>query len=104
MEAGSYARTAYHAYGGVTNWKNYKGDPMPLYDELPPKIQEAWVAFGSRVSTGGTVEQGYEAYGNVVEWKNFEGKPIPKFNEPPMTETITNAWRAAAKSLDGMLA
>ena len=76
---------------------------MPKFDALPPKIQEAWVAFASRVSVGGTVEEGYAEYGNVVAWKNFEGTPIPKFGEPPMTEAITNAWKAAAKALEGVL-
>jgi len=91
----SLARKGYHAYGGITDHKNYKGDPMPKFDELPPKIQAAWTAFAARVQKAGTVEEGYGAYGDVVEWKNFEGKPIPKFNEPPMTEKIVEAWKAA---------
>ena len=36
------AKSAYHAYGGVTDHKNYQGLPMPEWDALPPKIQEAW--------------------------------------------------------------
>ena len=38
------AREAYHRYGSVTDFKNFRGDPMPAWDALPPKIQEAWVA------------------------------------------------------------
>lgn len=97
------ARKGYHAYGGITEHKNYKGDPMPKFDELPPKIQAAWTAFAARVHKGGTVEEGYEAYGDVVEWKNFEGKPIPKFNEPPMTEKIVEAWKAAHACIRGLI-
>lgn len=104
MVPDSLARTAYHAYGGVTDWKNYQGNPMPKFDELPAKIQEAWVAFSAKVSTGGTVEEGYQAYGDVVGWKNFQGKPMPKFNEAPMTDKIVEAWHAAGKSLEGVLA
>jgi hypothetical protein len=37
------AKAAYHAYGKTTDFKNYQGNPMPAWDDLPPKIQEAWV-------------------------------------------------------------
>ena len=64
----STPKQAYQAYGSVTNWKNYKGDPMPTFEALPLKIQEAWGAFTKRVIEGGTAEEGYSAYGDVVEW------------------------------------
>lgn len=38
----SRARIAYTAYGRVTDFKNFRGEPMPEYDNLPPKIQQAW--------------------------------------------------------------
>ena len=38
------AKKAYNAYGGVTDFKNFQGNPMPKWEELPPKIQEAWQA------------------------------------------------------------
>ena len=31
-------------YGKVVNWKNFKGDPMPKFSDLPDKIKEAWKA------------------------------------------------------------
>lgn len=34
----------YRAYGSVTDFKNYQGNPMPEWRDLPPKIQEAWRA------------------------------------------------------------
>lgn len=43
------ASTAYHAYGGVTDHKNYQGLPMPEWSALPSKIQEAWVAATTHV-------------------------------------------------------
>jgi hypothetical protein len=36
------AQEAYKAYGGVTDWKNYQGLPMPKWEDLTPTIQEAW--------------------------------------------------------------
>jgi len=96
----SNPKQAYQAYGSVTNWKNYRGDPMPVFEALPVKIQEAWGAFTKKVlEGGGSVEEGYSAYGDTVEWKNFEGKPIPRYGQAPMTETIQKAWETAAKFL-----
>lgn len=44
------SKLAYAAYGAVTDFKNYQGLPMPEWDNLPPKIQEAWQAAVSVVS------------------------------------------------------
>ncbi len=37
------ARVAYKAYGQVTDFKNFRGEPMPEFDQLPETIQKAWV-------------------------------------------------------------
>lgn len=36
------AQSAYHAYGRSTEFKNYRGDPMPAWQALPVAIQRAW--------------------------------------------------------------
>jgi hypothetical protein len=36
------ARNAYLAYGAVTGNRNYRGEPMPAWDELGETIQAAW--------------------------------------------------------------
>lgn len=38
------AEIAYRAYGKRTAWKNYQGQPMPDWFELPATIQSAWRA------------------------------------------------------------
>lgn len=38
------ARIAYEAYGKSTGGKNFQGDPMPAWDDLPQPIQDAWDA------------------------------------------------------------
>jgi hypothetical protein len=38
------AQRAYRAYGAVTEFKNYEGKPMPEWEKLPLKIQDAWRA------------------------------------------------------------
>ena len=40
----SRARIAYIAYGRVTGFKNFRGDPMPAFDDLPDQIRQAWEA------------------------------------------------------------
>lgn len=40
----SLARAAYERYTATTDNKNYQGLPCPAYDDLTPKIKEAWEA------------------------------------------------------------
>ena len=42
--AASLGRAAYHRYGQVTDFKNFRGDPMPKWEDLGEKIQQAWIA------------------------------------------------------------
>ena len=37
------AELAYRAYGDFVEWKNYAGEPMPTWADLPLKIHNAWV-------------------------------------------------------------
>lgn len=43
------AKSAYDAYGAVTDHKNYQGLPMPTWEDLPEKIRLAWCAAAKRV-------------------------------------------------------
>ena len=47
----SLARAAYQAYGQVTNFQDFQGNPMPEWDALPRTIREGWVA-ASQVAYG----------------------------------------------------
>ena len=38
------ARSAYRAYAASTGNNNFRGDPMPKFDDLPASIQIAWEA------------------------------------------------------------
>ncbi len=38
------ARETYHAYGQVTGFRNFQGNPMPGWDDLGESIQAAWIA------------------------------------------------------------
>lgn len=35
---------AYTAYGDTVDWKNFQGNPMPSWEQLPDIIQRAWEA------------------------------------------------------------
>lgn len=43
------AASAYRAYAASTGNKNYQGNPMPAFDELPNAIQTAWEAASRQV-------------------------------------------------------
>jgi hypothetical protein len=43
------AKTAYAAYGEATGGKNFRGEPMPAWDDLGTPIQTAWVAAAGAV-------------------------------------------------------
>lgn len=38
------AASAYRAYAASTGNKNFRGEPMPAFDDLPRPIQVAWQA------------------------------------------------------------
>ena len=50
MQDDSLARIAYEAYGQSTDNKNFRGDPMPAWGDLPVTIQQAWVAATTAVA------------------------------------------------------
>jgi hypothetical protein len=45
------AEVAYQAYGSATNHKNFRGDPMPAWDELPDAIKHAWTVAADAILT-----------------------------------------------------
>ncbi len=44
MNIEALARAAYQAYGEVLDFKNYRGDRIPEWEQLPPKMRQAWCA------------------------------------------------------------
>ncbi|MEV0016717.1 hypothetical protein [Streptomyces tendae] len=44
------ACTAYAAYGESTGNRNFRGDPMPRWEDLGEPIQTAWVAAATAVA------------------------------------------------------
>lgn len=51
------ARIAYHAYGEVVDFKNYVGNPMPEFNDLPSVIKQAWWAAAERIYRYPTLEE-----------------------------------------------
>jgi hypothetical protein len=50
LDVDRLARVAYDAYGDVTDHLNYQGLPMPEFDALGDKIQQAWWAAAAKMS------------------------------------------------------
>jgi len=53
------AELAYHAYGDTTDHKNFLGDPMPEWVDLPEKIKDAW--FSAAIAVRASVRAELEA-------------------------------------------
>jgi len=98
------AKAAYREYGYTTGFKNFRGDPMPRWDELPLSIQIAWKAAAQKIAAEASDRRSvlileaarstYLTYAESVGGKNFRGDPLPKWEELP--DTTRNAWKAAA--------
>lgn len=43
------AKVAYAVYGDAVGQKNFRGDPLPEWDELTAPIQNAWAAAADAV-------------------------------------------------------
>lgn len=52
------AASAYRAYAASTGGKNFRGDPMPAFDQLPDAIRTAWEVAARQVGYCLEVEMG----------------------------------------------
>lgn len=57
MTGDDLARIAYAAYGETTDHKNYRGDPMPAFDDFGDTIRAAWCAAAAAVVAETTAAQ-----------------------------------------------
>lgn len=48
--AEALALIAYRAYGQTTDFKNFRGEPMPEWHGLGERIQSAWIAAAASVA------------------------------------------------------
>lgn len=74
-ETGQYA---YEGYANAVNWTNYAGQPMPKWDSLPEKIQDAWREAAHAVFRHGWQEavrepdRGRHANDIPADWKHVD--------------------------------
>lgn len=67
-KAEDLAKDAYHRYGSVTDFKNFRGDPMPAWEDLGERIQQAWIAAATpETSIGNPYPQSYNPASPVIE-------------------------------------
>jgi hypothetical protein len=63
-------RNAYMRYGAVTDFKNFLGNPMPTWSELPEKTRTAWIAavtIPTQASTSNPYPESYNPSSSVIE-------------------------------------
>lgn len=51
------AEVAYQAYGSATGNKNFRGDPMPAWADLPEPIKHAWTVAADAILTSAQTDQ-----------------------------------------------
>lgn len=47
----------YQVYGDMVDFKNFQGNPMPEWEALPPKIQEAWDTVAAHIPDLGLTDR-----------------------------------------------
>ena len=63
------AASAYRAYAANTGNKNFRGEPMPKFEDLPAPIRTAWEAAVRQV--GDILLLGTRAYKNEQSWAGW---------------------------------
>ncbi len=48
MDIHDFAKDLYHAYAESSGWKNFLGNPMPLWKDLPEAIRTHWTAVATK--------------------------------------------------------
>lgn len=43
-------KVAFEAYSGTRNWKDVRGDPIPVWSELKQEIRDAWEVAATAVA------------------------------------------------------
>lgn len=67
-DAMTLGRNAYMRYGAVTDFKNFRGDPMPSWSELPDQIRLAWIAAAVvPAHTSNPYPESYNPLNSVIE-------------------------------------
>ena len=61
------AGEAYHRYGSVTGFKNFQGNPMPAFDDLPDTIKRAWEHAVAPIDSGRPYPSSYDPSNTKVE-------------------------------------
>ena len=70
------AKSAYLAYAAVTDNKNFRGEEMPKYEDLPDRIKDAWNAavrqVGSIYESGVDItSEGKVNFPDEQRWKGY---------------------------------
>ncbi len=105
ISAEELAPKMYYSYGDETEHKNYQGLPMPLYEDLPPKIKSAWEVAAERAIN--------EMFKDTTNWRHsynerenseidFAGIYVDKFNHGTDGHSRLNLIARLTATLDAL--
>lgn len=106
------AEVAYAAYGQTTGGLNYQGLPMPAWEQLPERIQQAWDAAATAVQLGNRPAVDIYPVGllhDLTQWaNNSDRRDAWRRLRYDLGRPATNArrrnWRGLRSYLNGYLA
>jgi len=76
------ARSVYAAYGQATNFKDFQGQPLPKWEDLPKEVQVSWVKVSKEVLR----------HENELRETPFRVYPARSYGDEAPTEDTTTAW------------
>lgn len=107
-KAEKLAKIAYRAYGETTNFKNFRDEPMPDWDELPSTIKEAWAKASRAVES---TTNGFPPLGSELSCRCYwtvEAGVVPGIPQPELTRNfgmtsgeyeLGNRWEIFTKKM-----
>jgi hypothetical protein len=102
------ARRAYTTYARTVDWTAVNGDPLPQWDNVSEKIQEAWIravatvfTFVDMVKTGHLPRYPHvSAAVHYVSRGSADGMYPPECRAAVITQVCTPAYLGSSKPLD----
>lgn len=84
----------YEVYGDMVDFKNFQGNPMPEYEDLPDAIKEAWEAVASNSYSIELTERERQQIDHAVNYATFyESAGVPGSSQFLLIAKLAKALR-----------
>lgn len=59
-------KIAYEAFADKKEWKNYKGEPLHSFEDMPAHTKDGWIAFAYAITIGAPAAAAWDDYYKVA--------------------------------------